>query len=58
MLQKIFITRGELFSSIDQWPNDGYGIDSITTRYTILDISEENDKIEEEEKGPNHTYLN
>ena len=32
-------------------------MDSTTTRYTTLGISEENKKIEEEEEDPKDTYL-
>ena len=42
---------------IPQWSDGVYGMNSTTTRYTTLGISEENKKIEEEEEDPNDTYL-
>ena len=39
------------------WSDGDYGMNSITTRYTTLGISEEKRKIEEEEEDPNNTYL-
>ena len=55
---KIFITESCLFQILRQeWSEGVYGMDSTTTRYTILGISEEKNKIEEEEEDPAYTYL-
>ena len=58
MLQKLFIWDQNLFQLksilIPEWSNDDHGMDSTTT---TLDINEENNKIEKEEKGPIDTYL-
>ena len=42
---------------VPEWSDGDYGMDSTTTRYTTLDISEEKKKIEEEEENPQDTYL-
>ena len=48
---------GLVFYSPKQWSNGVYSMDSTTTICTILGLSEENKKIEEEEEDPNDTYL-
>ena len=45
-----------LFWFFPEWSDGSYGMDSTTTKYTILSISEMNKEIGEEEEDPNHSY--